>query len=497
MSPIASLRFFEFAFSSVDDKQTEDAVKSETNLFKAYLQFVTMETNKDAVSDNYLQELTGKYRIAATLLNQTYPVSDFTNYSLSEIFITQLIKSFYLFNFLENEPKAVYLLNEFYLSLGLKDWKEYFQFIVPLIEAHSKHPSEGWTQVNVERNEKFKRACFFLDALSLRTFDAELDADFKLLRGNPLYKIEEGKYSIISPLFVFEKVYKGLYFKLKEVYDSIPNEKRVIDNFRVFYTSNFSENYLLYKILKHIYGHRKYIQYSGEELANQNFSGAPDYYIRNGNTVFLFENKDVFINADIKQSFNFKILEEELKKKFYQETKGEKIKPKAVLQLAKNVEKILTNQNAFDKFYRAKNLKIYPILVVHDSSFNCPGLNSVINEWFEYELKKLGLKNIDTSKVRPITIVNIDTLILYADYLNIKKERLEDLIEAYIKFGIFNDKKKYRDFEDVKSANGKSLLSFSFFMNQYTTVGYRNVPKALETEIMISLFPDEKKDKIK
>ena len=69
------------------------------------------------------------------------------------------------------------------------------------------------------------------------------------------------------------------------------------------------------------------------------------------------------------------------------------------------------------------------------------------------------------------------------------------MIEAYIKFGIFNDKKKYRDFEDVKSAYGKSLLSFSFFMNQYTTVGYRNVPKALETEIMISLFPDEKKIK--
>ncbi len=76
LSPLASLRFFETAFALPENKIFLDETSAEVNLFKAYIQFVTMETNKDAISDNYLQELDGKYRIAATLVNQTYPVSD-------------------------------------------------------------------------------------------------------------------------------------------------------------------------------------------------------------------------------------------------------------------------------------------------------------------------------------------------------------------------------------------------------------------------------------
>ena len=97
----------------------------------------------------------------------------------------------------------------------------------------------------------------------------------------------------------------------------------------------------------------------------------------------------MFINAEIKQSFNFKIVEAQFKKKFYYDEKDGKIHSKAVLQLISNIEKALTLQNKFDMNYNNKNVRIYPLLILHDSSFNCPGLNYVINHWFKSELNKL------------------------------------------------------------------------------------------------------------
>jgi hypothetical protein len=490
LSPIASLRFFEVAFSFLENDALVDEVTSEINLFKAYLQFVTVESNKDAISDNYLQELDGEYRIAATLLNQTYPVSDFTNYELGDIFITQIIKAYYLFEFLESDEKSKYLLRAFYKSMGVSDWKDYFQFIVPIIEVYSKRVNEGWMEITVEKNDKFEKSCFFLEALSLKNFDTELDADFKLLRGSPLYKVDEGKYAIISSLFVFEKIYKGLYFKLKEVHDSLSIQEKVDKNFRRYYTSKFSENHLLYNIMNHIYGNKNYVQHSGDDLSNKGYLGAPDYYVRNGNIVFLFENKDVFVNAEIKQSFDFRIVEAEFKKKFYLDNKDGKLDAKAVLQLITNVEKVLTLQNEYDKNYNSKNVRIYPLLILHDASFNTPGLNYVINHWFKFELNKLHEKGINISKVKPITIINIDTLILYADFLNSRKKTLNDLIDSYVQFGKFNEKKKYKSWEDFKEAYGATLLSFSYFVDKFTNVGFKDAPILLREKILRKIFPE-------
>lgn len=489
LSPLASLRFFEFAFSFKTEEPLQSEIESEINLFKAYLLLLTNETNKETKSKNYLNELKGPYRIAATLFNQVYPVSDFTNYQLGDLFITQIIKAYYLFDFLTSKTECKALTEKFYELFGIKEWREYFQALIPIIEAHSKHPTEGWTELTVEKNERFEKNCFFLEALSLKHFDTELDTDFKLLRGNPLHKVEEGKYAIISPLFVLEKIYKGLYFKLKETYDTLKDDIRPSKNFRSYYTSKFSENYLLYVILNYIYGEKTYKQYSGIELEQMNISGAPDYYIRNGNKLFLFENKDVFINADVKQSFDFKKVEEELVRKFYFDKKADKISAKAVIQLTSNVELALTQKNSFDQNYKGKSLNIYPILVLHDPSFNTPGLNYILNQWFSDELQKVELKGINVSKVKPLTIINIDTLILYADFLKVKRKSLDELINGYIKFGVFDHKKRYKNFEEAKVAVGKSLLAFSFFIDEFTQVGFNDAPKNYRDIIMKGIFP--------
>lgn len=492
LSPIASLRFFEFAFSYEELKPLQNPIESEINLFKSYLLLVTNETNKETTSDNYLQQLKGPFRVAATLFNQTYPLADFTNYNLGDLLITQIVKSYHLFEFLNVNNECRELMNGFYKTFGLNDWREYFQFILPIFEAHVKHPKkEGWTELNVERNEKFDRNCFFLEALSLKHFDTELDADFKLLRGNPIYRVDEGRYAIISPLFVLEKVFKGLYFKLKEIYDTLKLEEQPSKNFRSYYTSNFSENYLLYEILEYIYGSSSYKQFSGRELERKGIIGGPDYYIRNGNKLFLFENKDIFINADVKQSFDFHKVEVEIRKKLYKEDKNGRTVPKAILQLKNNIEAVLRKKNSFDTNYKERNLNIYPILVLHDSSFNAPGLNFILNEWFFHEIEELAKNGLDVVHVKPITIINIDTIILYADFLKEKRITMDVLIDRYVRFGKVDSKKQFRDFEHLKETIGQSLLSFSFFIDEFTNIGYNSASMRYRDKIMNGIFPKQ------
>lgn len=472
LSPVASLKFFEFIFSLPETEISQDEITSEINLFKAYLIFLSDTTKNETLSKEYLENLDPELRVPGTLLNQTYPIADFSNYDLGDIFVTQLVKAYLLFEFLESSSEAKYLLDAFYRYFKIHSWKEYFQFILPVIQAHIKHPSEGWTQLNIRKDENFERNIDFLEALSLTEFDAELDFDFKLLRSNPIYRVDKGLYAIISPLFVFEKLYKGLYFKLNEIHNTFSIEERTIKNLRSFYTSNFSENYLLYRLLEYIYGERNYIKFSGKEIKKD---GAPDYYIRNGNYVFLFENKDIFINAAIKQSSNFELLEREFKKKLYFEIKDNKVEDKAVLQIINNVRQILTKKNTFDDRYKENKIQIYPLLVLQDSSFNSPGFNFLINYWFDIELKHLNKEGIDISKVKPLTIINIDTLILYSDFLKLKKATLNDLIEAYIRYCSFNDKKRFKDFEHLKMTYADTLLPFSFFIDKHTNVGFKKV----------------------
>src|SRR5690606_13087860 len=106
--------------------------------------------------------------------------------------------------------------------------------------------------------------------------------------------------------------------------------------------------------------------------------------------IFLFESKDILINATIKHSYDFTKYEKELRKKLYYEESDGKTEKKAVLQLLKNIENILKKEFPADLNYKTKSVIIYPIIVLHDHQFNVLGLNSLVNHWFKIEVKKLG-----------------------------------------------------------------------------------------------------------
>jgi hypothetical protein len=280
-----------------------------------------------------------------------------------------------------------------------------------------------------------------------------------------VYKLDKGKYRIIFDLFVCQLLHIGLYFKLSEINNNLPSAIKVPE-FRNLYTFNFSEKHLSYHILQRIFSRRKWIKYSGQELDDAKIIAPPDYYVRNGNKVLLFESKDVLINAKIKASKDFNAYESELKKKFYFTVSGTKTKKKAILQLLNSIETLLDHNNNLDVNYKSKNLRFYPVLLTHSSQFDTIGLNNILNKWFLKELNEIEKKRGIKLKVIPLTIINIDSLIYFEDHLRDVID-LFGVIEKYHFFTTFKTTKKYKSESHVYESKEKTLIPFSTFFFNY------------------------------
>ena len=190
------------------------------------------------------------------------------------------------------------LLNELYKKFDVNNYKEFLGKLLPISFNIVSSNREGKFDLIVEKDSKYLSNITFLDKLTVSTevTDGE-DIDYINLRANPLYKIQKDKYRIIYPLFAIEKTYNGLYFLLKEINEGLSDKLKI--NLRQLITFDFSEKYLLYKILGRAFN-KKYFKLEGQQMSTD---GAPDYYVRNGNKIYLFESKDVLVNAKVKESY--------------------------------------------------------------------------------------------------------------------------------------------------------------------------------------------------
>jgi hypothetical protein len=429
--PLSCLQLFEFAYQKLSNEGTLTESEFERNLFQALL-LLNQEnvTKEDVTAIQSVEGLNPVTGYAAFNLTTKFPQFEFLNYRTAEVLTAQLIKAIYLFKYLE-DGKTLPLLSAFLNHFDCADWRDYLKSYLPFTHSILKRTKEAHLDILVTPNEKYQRSCEFFEKHALEENKELEEFDFKTVRSKPFYKIGEGKYRVIYELFVLEKVFTGLYFSLSNINDMLDDQHR-IKSFKSVYTTEFSEEFLLYTILEHSFP-KKWVHLSGKTLRELGLKAEPDYYLRFKNKLFLFENKDILIRADIKQSYDFQLLEPELKKRLSHEAVNDKIKNGAVRQLAQNIRKILKGEFGADQGLKQSAVSVYSILVLHYNQFNAPGLNKIVNAWFQEELGLMRAEGLDVSRVSPLTIVFIDTLILYQDYLVSRRLVLEDLIKDYWK----------------------------------------------------------------
>lgn len=474
INAFSSLTLFEYYFAKPNEVETQTKAELEVNLFKAYLVLNSEFTQKQSVAFPTANESDEELKIPMMMFCMQYPVSDKSNYDITQIWVTQMIKAIYLFQFLESNEKSKPLLSAFLYYFGCSTWQEYLKSLIPLTLPAITNEREAHTDIVVESGENFEQSCAFIEKLIIQTND-ELDQnDFLTVRAKPFYKVKDGVYRIIFNLFVVEKIFKGVYFLLRDVNKNLPANQK-IKELKSFYGDEFSEKTLCYKVMESIYPD-KCIRFSGKELSDMKIDAAPDYYVRKGKIILLVESKDFLIAADKKMSFDFNVYEEEFGRVLdYEELPDGKIKPKAVVQLINNIRRILKKEFSADKDYCYKEVFIYPILLTHDHQYNTPGFNELIDFWFQEALTELSEEKLFTNRVKPLSVVNIDSLIYNQvglsngcslhEILNLYHENKKVVKEKNKKFKLQEEYDKY--IEEYKQMRMSKLIPFSIFIDNY------------------------------
>ena len=336
ITPLTALQLFEYSFEHLNENQTQTKAEIEVNLFKAILAQNEVNTRKQELAGPTTDHIPMPGRIPIVNLAQSLPYSELVNYDIKEVWACQLIKSIYLFEFLESDAKMQPVLKKFLEYFGIADWKAFLKKLIPLSLPVLKKDREAHTDIVLTADEDFEANAAFIDKMIVQDNEVIADYDFRKTRSRPFFKMEEGTYRIIFDLFAAEILHKGLYFKLSDINNTLPNSEK-IKNIRSFYTDEFSERYLLYHMLDYIWSDGN-ITFTGSQMKATGLDAEPDYYIRQDQEMYLFESKDILINAEIKASYDFNRHEAEFAKKLYYEEKDGHKSNKAVLQLLKNVE---------------------------------------------------------------------------------------------------------------------------------------------------------------
>jgi len=486
INPHCSLILFELFFSMPDAEITQSNSEFERNLFKAYLVIIGQMLKSQERAFTSTADLQNPLKISMMFFCMHYPIADKMNFDIKEIWACQCFKAIYLFKFLESNPTTQNLLIKFLDYFERPNWKEYLKSIIASTTSVIKNEHEGYINLGITDGENFENYSTFLDKLIVQENDTLDEHDFLTLRASPFYKLPDGNYRVVFNLFVVEKIFKGIYFQMRDLNKELPEEQKV-KSLKGIFGHEFSEQTLLYQIMETIYPNQT-IRYTGKELDEIVGPGAPDYYLRTGKRVLIFESKDFLIRKDLKLSFDFDIYDKEFSKTLYFEIKENgKEKAGAVLQLVGNIRKLLSKEFPADTEYHYKDIYIYPILITHDHQYDVPGLSDLLNDWFQEELAILESEGLYTKHVKPIVIVNIDSLIYNQIGLS-EKITLHEVLDAYLTHIKTYPAAKSKSIEEEKRRYYEKAVPFATFIHNYFSQKGIKTPPPLMDFVVPELF---------
>ncbi|MBK8518424.1 MAG: hypothetical protein IPL55_19705 [Saprospiraceae bacterium] len=393
-----------------------------------------------------------------------YPDYEFNNADLQNVFICQVVKSIFFFEYLEQRPELEHHLQYFLDEFKKDSWQEWMHAYLALVSLVIFQENGKYSEIILPLNDGLEQNQHFFEMLSLN--DVSNEQDYISIRSNPLLEIGENHYRIIYDLFLVEKIFKSIQFKFSLDINKKVDKQYKLGDFRADHCDKFSEQTLLYKMMEMSFS-SKWKHISGEKFKKAGFDSEPDYFIQIGNNIFLFESKDVILKGEEKQTRDSLIISEALKSKFYfSNDRNGKIEKKAILQLITNIDRLLSNYYSDLFTVNANHVRIFPIIITHDRQFDSMGVNKLVSIWFKDELEeKISSKH--HHKINPPTIINIDTFILYHELFNSRAILIfEELIASYHEQTyITRLRKKSMSREEFSSKVQKSLISFQGYID--------------------------------
>jgi hypothetical protein len=476
----AILQLFCYCFD-LPEEEVKTPAELERDFFKACLVLNHVYIAEQSRATAEAKRLLPAHELAALSLGSTFSDAELVNQSLPNVTSAQLIKSVRFFEFLAGQDRFAPLLQAFLRYFHCETWQDFFRRLGGIIRPVMQSENPGTITVEVPQGPDFEDSCAFLRHFTLPEGQPLDTADFTSLRATPLWEYEPGSFILVFPVLVLEMLHKGLYFQFSRVNQTLDKGQRIKD-WRSEYCDFFSEQYLLYLLLDATF-HGRGLALSGNAIkAGWQLAGQaePDYYFRQDHRAVVFESKDVLVHKDAKAGHDFPTYLREIEKKFYRDGAH----PKATLQLLNNVKRLLEKALPFDTDYDPAQLSIYPVLVVHDRLYNQPGLNEVVNSWFQTELAELGAKGLPIQYVKPLVIIDVDTILAFHEHFRDGKLVFEDVLDAYL-LHINPTNRVVQSQAELEAVILGTVHPFSLFLENYAHErGLSAVPEQMLYELL-------------
>ncbi|WP_222936142.1 hypothetical protein [Neolewinella lacunae] len=241
------------------------------------------------------------------------------------------------------------------------------------------------------------------------------------IRKQPLFHFEDNAFLVSNWNFLYSQLGIGVTFDLFYRSKTLRKAYGDIPTFRSFIGKHVSEEIIFQSLLKFAYSKNKYdVLHLGEK------DEYPDGYLRQGNSIFIFEYKDVLFADAITEAATFADITATVREKFLKNAEG---KPKGVQQIANHIEYLSKAEFGFDHFtqkHRRQSVDIYPVIVYSHDQFSMPG----VNHWLNEQAASL-LQGFPFRSVKPVTLISESYLFNFLKMF--REHRLKDILNDYYK----------------------------------------------------------------
>lgn len=375
----------------------------------------------------------------------------------SQVFISQFLKFIQFEKWLRSKTEFKNLEKDYLNEIGVQKWSEYINDVFQINSLSFQH-----IIIYSDSNPVLKNT---LDYLSNEAENKTTWNEFLAVKKNPLYKINDSKYLVLDFDFLIEKFFTSVYHDLVHL-----SKSQNLLAFHSDYNKEFIEEYLLNKAIENIFG-KSYVKFTETEMNSlkpkKRKIGLPDYYIRNGNKVLIFECKNSYISHELINKLDLKLIEDDIKNKFYVNTKKRK---KAIKQLMDFIVNSANgNYSFFDTSAKLNKLIYYPILIITDPLLRSMGFNKLMNEYLD--LEKEMIDNDLRKRILSVTVIHIDDLLFYDKDLKQLDVLIKDYhkhlsnkeyIEEMISFSVYLSTIKFPNYKRLNEKQIKEFVKDSF-----------------------------------
>lgn len=470
---IAALILIEIILENHNDLEKVDNLtpEQELNLFKAYLWCNQHWTDKQG-SD------LPKVKTADDLISIIFPAQlPYMEILEFKDFRIQFLKAIYFFKFCEaNEVFSSYI-KAFLEDYNLDSWQTY---LINILSLYVRRFEELRTPSILNIQDEHESIKDFINQYCLDVQQFVKSDDFNSLRKTPVYKIDDNNFLFLNLNFFVDKLFQGVQFEMFRVIRKNKleyNGKQIkgFDQFRSIYAEQISEAGIFYESIRYSFEKCGYKLLNGKQLKEVLKDGEPDFYIRDKGKIYLFEYKDVILNAEVKHSYDFETIKSEISKKMVSNQTGTQ---KGVTQLFNSISKIKNGEyKGVDDYDNLENCMIYPIIVYTDFSFNLPGVNYYLNKEFNKLIYDSDLSQ--KHKIKDLTIIDLDTFLKFQDLFRDKKLKINNCL---------ND---FRSKTKNKSNLFSMIETFNIFIHNKTFNMDYDTPKIFMDEIASMIPKDE------